>query len=313
MDARSFQTIKVGEQAFAFDVMVYGGDVGQKQPLLIFHSIEFAMPPSEAYCQLMWDAGLQVVFARRPGYGASSPLPIVMMTKGPVTSGATAIAEAAMLRVLIDKLGLTNIVLMPVGSANPICYRLVHMLPDLDRVLFVNPVFNQDIMQVFHPSWFRQMLKQMISSKSGLRVAESGMKLLIKNDPIAYYRTILKKSQGDMAYVEANARDYKHAGLIALETTASMLHYDSIMCLTNDPLLKDGFFAGLNASILIGSETTDHWRREMQKEAQRLNLPLYRASTGDIFCAYASPQDVLAILRDDASAQQRMALRQVRA
>ena len=61
MDRRSFQTIKVGEQAFLFDFMIYGGDPGTKQPLVIFHSIEFAMPPSEAFCQIMWDAGLQVI------------------------------------------------------------------------------------------------------------------------------------------------------------------------------------------------------------------------------------------------------------
>lgn len=303
MDGRSFQTIKVGDHAFVFDCMIYGGVPGEKQPLLIFHSIEFAMPPSEAFCQTMWDAGLQVIFARRPGYGNTSPLPAVMMTKGPVSSGATAIAEAAMLRALISKLELKNIVLMAVGSSNPICYRLVHMMPDLERVLFVNPIFNQDIMQVFHPAWFREMLKQIISSRSGLRVAEAGMKLLIKNDPIAYYRTILRKSPGDMAYVDANARDYKHAGLIALETNAAMIYYDSILCLTPDPLLKDGYFAGVNASILIGEETVEHWRTEMEKEAARLDLPLYRAPVGDIFCAYASPESVLAILRDAPQSQ----------
>lgn len=300
MDRRSFQTIKVGEQAFVFDCMIYGGHAGEKPPLLIFHSIEFAMPPSEAFCQIMWDAGLQVIFARRPGYGDTSPLPVAMMTKGPVTSGATAITEAAMLRALVRTLELKNVILMAVGSSNPICYRLVHMMPELERVLFVNPIFNQDIMQVFHPAWFREMLKQIISSRSGLRVAEAGMKLLIKTDPIAYYRTILRKSPGDMAYVDAHARDYKHAGLIALDTDAAMLFYDAVMCLTSDPLLKDGYFDGVNASILIGTETTDHWRVEMEKEAMRLGLPLYRASLGDIFCAYASPDDVVAILRDDA-------------
>lgn len=300
MDGRSFQTIRVGEQAFVFDCMIYGGGPGEKQPLLIFHSIEFPMPPSEVFCQTMWDAGLQVIFARRPGYGATSPLPEVMMTKGPVASGATAIAEAAMLRALVSKLELKNVILMAVGSSNPICYRLVHMLSELEQVLFVNPIFNQDIMQVFHPAWFREMLKQIVSSRSGLRVAEAGMKLLIKNDPIAYYRTILRKSPGDMAYVDAHACDYQHAGLIALETNAAMLYYDAIMCLTEDPLLKDGYFDGVKTSILIGKETTDHWRTEMEKEASRLGLPLHRASVGDIFCAYASPDDVLAILRDEA-------------
>ena len=105
-----------------------------------------------------------------------------MMNKAPVESGATAMAEAALLRALILTLDLKDIVLLAVGSSNPICYRLVHMVQELERVIFVNPIFNQDIMQVFHPAWFREMLKQIISSRSGLRVAEAGMKLMIKND-----------------------------------------------------------------------------------------------------------------------------------
>ncbi len=302
MNERSFQTIKVGERAFAFDVMIYGGEIGQKQPLLIFHSIEFAMPPSQAFCQLMWEAGLQTVFVRRPGYGNSSPLPVVMMTKGPVTSGAAAIAEASMLRALVDTLDLKNIILMAVGSSNPICYRLIHMMPELERVLFVNPIFNQDVMQVFNPAWFREMLKQVITSKSGLHVADAGMKLLIKNDPIAWYRTIMRRSSGDMAYIDAHTRDYEQAGLHALDTNPAMLYYDAIMCLTKDPLLKDGYFEGVNAAILIGAESTEHWRKEMDKEALRFDIPVHRASSGDIFCAYASPADVLRILRDDVAA-----------
>lgn len=307
MDERSFQSIKVGEQAFAIDVMIYGAAESSRQPLLIFHSIEFPMPPSEAFCRFMWDAGLQVIFARRPGYAESSPMPAAMMAKGPIETGATAMAEAALLRALICTLDLKNIILLAVGSSNPICYRLVHMVKDLERVVFVNPIFNQDIMQVFHPAWFREMLKQIISSRSGLRVAEAGMKLMIKNDPIAYYQTILRRSPGDMAYVDAHARDYKHAGLLALETDSGMLYYDAIMCLTEDPLLKDGYFDGVNASVMIGSESSRHWRREMQKETDRLGLPLHHARVGDIFCAYASPDDLLAIIQNDATAEMRFA------
>lgn len=204
-----------------------------------------------------------------------------------------------MLRSLIAQLRLRNVLLMAVGSANPICYRLVHMLPDLERILFVNPLFNQDIMQVFEPVWFREMLRQIISSKSGLRVAEAGMKLMIKNDTLTWFRTILRKSPGDMAYVDAHSQDYEEAGRLGLKTSAGMLYYDANMCLMKDPLLKDGYFQGVNAAILIGADSTQLWRDEMAKEAQRLDLPLHLASDGDIFCAYASPEDVLRILRED--------------
>ena len=80
-----------------------------------------------------------------------------------------------------------------------------------------------------------------------------------------------------------------------------MLFYDAIMCLTEDPLLKDGFFDGVNASILIGSDSTETWRNNMLGEAVRLDVPLYHANRADIFCAYASPEAVISLIRGEAS------------
>jgi len=70
-----------------------------------------------------------------------------------------------------------------------------------------------------------------------------------------------------------------------------------VMCLTADRLLKDRYFEGVNAAILIGGESTAHWSDEMEKEAGRLNLPLYRTAIGDICCAYAAPDDLIALIR----------------
>ena len=92
-----------------------------------------------------------------------------------------------------------------------------------------------------------------------------------------------------------------------MEIESGMLYYDAIMCLTEDSLLKDGYFEGVNAAVLVGAESTLHWRREMRKETDRLGLPLHHASVGDIFCAYASFNDLLAIIRDEAPAELKFA------
>ena len=201
-----------------------------------------------------------------------------------------------MLRQLIIKLGLDQVVLLAMGSVNPVVCRLLKMAPEIEFSILANPVFNQDIWQVFSPLWFQKMLKQVITSKSGLHVAAQGMKLLIRKDPIAFFKHILQKDPGDIAYVEANRADYDAAGKIALSTGPSQLYYDALMCLEQDPLLRDDFFDQLNVAILIGEHSTDYWKTEMRKEADRLNLTIHFAPRGDIFGAFASPETVLEMI-----------------
>ena len=306
MTNRSFETVLVGASAFEFEVMVYG-ETGARQPLLILHSIEFAMPPSEVFCEIMWHAGYQVIFARRPGHGRTSPIPDILMTEDPMKSGATVMAEAAVISSLVKTLGLEQIVLLAVGSSNPVSYRLVHTLPSLAFTIFANPVFNQDIFEVFRPVWFQQTVKQMLVSKGGAKFASQGAKLLLKSDPIAYYKAIMQKNAGDLAYIEANKTDIVQAAALALETNAEMLYYDATSCLAHDAILKDRYFDGVNAVILIGQDTTEHWQTEMRKESERLNLPLVLAPDGDLFCAYASPTTVLEIIRESDQDQKKQA------
>lgn len=293
---RSFQIIRVGEHVTQFDVMIYRGKRSMRQPLLILHSIEFPMPPSAEFCEQMWANGLQVIFVRRAGFGRSSPLPAALITDAAIKNGATAAAEAVMLRQLIVKLDLNQIILLAMGSVNPVVCRLLKMAPEIEFSILANPVFNQDIWQVFSPLWFQKMLKQVITSKSGLHVASQGMKLLIRKDPISFFKHILQKNPGDIAYVEANRADYDAAGEIALNTGASQLYYDALMCLEQDPLLRDDFFDRMNVTILIGEHSTDYWQTEMQKEAARLNLTIHYAPQGDIFGAFASPETVLEMI-----------------
>ena len=293
MTTRSFEPVQVGSQAFQFEVMIHRAVLGLKRPMLVLHSIEYPMPPSAAFCEFMWQNGYQVIFVRRAGYGRSSPLPKTLIRDEPIKAGATAIAEAAMLRALIKELDLSDIVVLAVGSSNPVVYRLVQIAPEIDFTVFSNPMFNQDIWSVFSPAWFRDMLKQVMTSKSGLHIAMQGMKLLIQKDPISYYKKILQKNPADLQYVEENKADSLEAGAQALNVEPGLLYYDVMMCLSHDPLLKDGFFSGVNAAIVTGQDTTEIWRAEMQCEADRLDLPITYAPCGDIFCAYISPESVL--------------------
>ncbi|MEM7458485.1 MAG: hypothetical protein AAF331_03375 [Pseudomonadota bacterium] len=302
MKARDFQTIPIGNRTGQFEVMIYGETLTHRSPLLVLHSIEFPIPPSAEFCDLMWGQDLQVVFVRRAGYGLSSGLPPVLMQDAPLKNGATAIAEAAMLRKLISDLGLTNVKLLAVGSSNPVAFRLVQIAPEIEHSVFVNPIFNQTIWDAFSPPWFRNMVKQIVTSKSGLSVAIQGMKLLIRRDPISYYKHIFEKNLGDLEYVDNNRTDYIEGARLTLDISAQQLYYETHMCLANDPLLKDNFFEGISAAVMIGNNTTDIWRKEMARETSRLGLPLIRAPYGDIFCAYASPETLLEMFRKDRSA-----------
>lgn len=297
MSRRAFQTVRVGEQIFEFEVMIFGGELSDLRPLLIFHSIEFPLPPSEAFCDTMRDAGLQVVFVRRAGFGQSSPLPKALVTREPIESGATAMAEAVMMRSLIAKLDLSDVVLLAMGSSNIVAYRLVLIAPEISFTVFANPVFNQDIMQVFTPLWFQKMLKQILTSQSGLKVAIQGMKMMLQRDPVGYYKHIYQKNDEDLRYVTENSDDYCEAGALALETDPAQLYYDTIMLLGHDAMLKDGFFTNTNGTIMIGEKSSEHWRTEMKREAARVGLPVIQAPKGDLFCAYASPQTLITAIK----------------
>ncbi|MEL6378055.1 MAG: hypothetical protein AAFQ04_12845, partial [Pseudomonadota bacterium] len=155
---------------------------------------------------------------------------------------------------------------------------------------------NQDVFQVFTPDWFRAMLKQIVTSKSGLKVAMQGMKLLIRKDPIAFYNHIYNKNAHDLQYIRDNADDYRESGRFALETDPAQLFYDAIMLLNKDPLLRNGFFSETEGTILIGKESLEYWRSQMNLEAQRLGLPVIEAPKGDLFCAYASPETLISAI-----------------
>lgn len=300
--------ISIGNSNIALRVMIYGERVSELRPLVILNSIEYAMPPSASFCEQMWANGYQVIFIERPGFGASSPLPSVLFADELISGGATATTEAVILQNLLEQLELKQVILLGMGSANPVCYRLSLMSDIVALAIFSNVVFNKDILDVFRPRWLQQMFRQTVHSKSGLKIALAGIKHRMRKKPLEFYRLLMHQSPGDVAYLDAHPSDFVAAGKRFQSMDHSLMDYDLRMSLKPDALLKDGLFAGCNAIAFSGTETPDHWRTQLDSEAERLDIPVAYAPHGDFLAPYASSDYFLSVLKDNAEAKSSAAL-----
>ena len=298
---RAMQSIRVSGSSINIDVMIYKGALTDLRPLLIINSLDLPMPPSETFCDEMWETGYQVIFVRRPGFGSTRALPAALLADDAVQSGAAAVAEAALINALIQTLGLDDLVLMGIGSANPVCFRLSKLNSDIKLSIFANPTFNQDIWDVFRPQWLQAMLRQTLISKSGLKIATQGLKSILRSRPVWFYKQLVQKSAGDLKYVIDNTQDFEISSKLLQNVTPETVFYDIRMSLVADPLLKDDFFKGTRAVILSGSETTERWQSQLNQEADRLGMPVVYAPAGDMFVPYASTQSVIDILTSQPS------------
>ncbi len=283
----------IGCGSLALRVIIHRERVSDRQPLVILNSVDFPMPPSEAFCERMWAGGYQVIFIERPGFGSSRGLPKDLTQDRHIKSGAAVTAEAAVLYQMLEQLELKNVVLLGMGSANPVCYRLSRLSPEISLSIFSNAMFNQDIWGVFRPRWFQSMLRQTVGSKAGLFFATYGVKHQLRKAPLSFYRGLLQKSPGDLRYFEDNKAAFLQASRLIRNIEASTFNYDLKMSLTPDHLLRDNFFDGANAVIMTGEETTELWQSQLEAEAGRLNLPVVYAPSGDLYAPYASPDMLL--------------------
>ena len=295
---RSEQVISLGMSGLRVRVMEYGKPDMDRRALVILNSIDFPMPPSEEFCERMWQSGLKVVFIERPGFGTSSALPDVLLKSETIRKGAASMAEAAILQEVFRRLALKDFVLLGMGSANSVCYRLAMISPLISLSIFSNAVFNQNILDVFRPNWFQAMLRQTIQSKAGLQIASFGVKFRLRKNPESFYRQVLQKSAGDLRYLQHNLVDFSRAAELFQHIEASTIEYDLNMSLKPDPLLKNGLFEALNAVAFSGLETTDHWKSQLNSEAERLGLAVEYAPHGDLYAPYASPDFLLKVIAD---------------
>lgn len=295
-DSRQILTVGIETTSITLDVMVSGPLSDALKPLVILNSLEFPIPPSEHFCEYFRQSGFQVIFIRRPGFGGSQPLPGPLLEPNNIRNGAAAACEAAVIIALLKTMGLKQIVLMGLGSANPVCYRLSLLCQDIVFSVFANPTFNQEIFDVFRPHWLQAMLRQVVVSKSGVKIATRGFKSALNTNPIWFYRQFVQKSEGDKKYVADNASDFVTSGRVLQTLDSQTLLYDLHMSLSNDPVLSNQFFQGMNAVVLSGEETTASWKARLDEEAVRLSLPVFYAPKGDMFVPYASQESLLDII-----------------
>ena len=293
---RAPATLKLTGSNIALQVMIHRGFVSNLRPLVILNSVEFPMPPSVAFCELMWRNGFQVIYFNRPGYGAATRLPKALYSNETITKGATAAAEAALILRMMRQLELKDIVLLGMGSANPVCYRLSMIAEEVALSVYSNVVFNKDVIDVFRPKWLQHMFRQMVQSRAGLRITTAGIKFRMRRKPLDFYNLLMHQSAGDVAYLEENPSDFISASQIFQSVDQNTIDCDMRMSLTPDGLLKDGLFENINAIAFSGTETPDHWQKQLDSEASRLGIKVAYAPNGDFVAPYASPDFLIETL-----------------
>jgi pimeloyl-ACP methyl ester carboxylesterase len=286
----------VGLGRVALSVMQYGADQKGRRPLLILGSVNFPVPPSSGFCKSMWEAGFQVFFVQRPGFGMAPSLPRVLLQSKMVANGAAAATEATLIRQFIAHRGLTDIVLMGMRFSAPISYRLAIMTPQINFTILSGPFLNRNVWEEVRPAWLRPMLKQMLESRTGLKMAARGMGFKLRSDPIAMYRKILQQDAGDFEYLAQNESDFRAAAHFIREMHPKTFAYDLKMSFMSDRFLKTGFFENVNAAAIFGGEISPGLRSNIIEEGNRLSLPIEFVPRGTEFAPYCSVDQLIDML-----------------
>ncbi|MCR9270187.1 MAG: hypothetical protein NXH72_09395 [Hyphomonadaceae bacterium] len=296
-DRRRMRRMKVGDTSIEIEVMIYNRELTAKRPLVIVNSIDLPMPPSVQFCEKMWNAGYQVIFIRRPGFGFTASLPAALMVHSEVNKLAPVAAETALLSIALETLGLQDVILLGMGTSNSICMRLAQLNANIAFTVYANPLFHPAIWDVIRPPWLKRMIRQTVLSKSGLKIAVRGLRAVLRRDSLWFYQQFAQKSPGDQAYVSANEADFKKAGLFLQNMPPDVFFYELRTALMVDTEWNPDTSGSGQAVILSGVETTDKWTGSITKEAERLDLPIIFADSGDLFVPYASPDKLLDILK----------------
>ncbi|MEL7547923.1 MAG: hypothetical protein AAGJ84_14820 [Pseudomonadota bacterium] len=295
-DPRQMRRVAVGSLPLEVEVMIYGQTLGDLKPLLILNSIELPMPPSKAFCDQLWEAGYQVIFCRRPGFGRTRGLPSPLLTDLEIRNSAATAAETAVFSTLIETLGLQDIVLMGLGTSNSVCLRLAQLSPEIRFCVFANPLFHPTIWDVIRPPWLMRMIRQTVSSRAGLKIAVKGLRAVLRRDTLWFYRQFAQKSAGDQAYIDANTLDFKHAGLYLQKLKPETYFYDLKTSLIDDTKWDAERCKKISGTVLCGRETTTTFKTAIEAEASRLGFPIVFASSGDLFVPYVSVDELIQIL-----------------
>jgi len=281
--------------------MDYVKDAKDLRPLLILSPIDFPFPPSVEFCETMKQNGFRVIFIRRLGFGSSPALPHQLLTEANIKSGAAMMAEIAVIMRVISVMDLDNVALLGISSANPICYRLCLMCPNISFTVFSHPIFNQDTFKAVRPKWIQPIARQIVLTKHGFKMAARGLRFKIKRNAIAFYDEFYAKSSADLQYRSDNEADFIAAAKFVEKIAPEILYYEVFHTLAQDSFLRDGLFLKVPSVVLAGRETTAKWLSSAESESRRLDVPFVTAPRGGILAAYVSPETLLRVIKTRAA------------
>lgn len=285
---RFWQTAKIGENGHNLEYMQFGAD--DLRPLVFLTSIEYPVAPPWGFCIDAANAGFGVFSIRRPGFGASDPV-------------AGIDQQAALIQAFFEEAGMEDIILVSVGSANPVGARVAVKSPRVSFSVFANCVFNRDVMGEFRPAWFGRLLAQTTESRAGARISLGAIRQAGRQFGSQwFYQTCFQKSPGDVAFVKTFPREMTEAWEVSSAICAETYQQELHPSLMGDPFLRDGLFSSLPCMAISGLETTDSWKAGFEREAARLGVPVSYLSSGDIMVAYQSGTELLTLLKTRVAA-----------
>lgn len=281
---RIWQTARVGASTRCLEFMQFGQD--GLRPLVFLHSLEYANAPSWGFCVDAAQAGFGTFAIRRPGFGASDRVGGVDM-------------QARLIGEFFDAAGLENIILVAVGSACPTAYRLAAASPRVSYTIYVNCVFNRDIMAEFRPQWLAPMFRQAIQNPAGARLSLEALRQIVRGRSAGWlYESVMQKSPGDLHFVRTFQRDIEASWEIGARIHADTFRDEIRLSLQDDDFLTDGVLKRYRGLALSGQETTETWKAGFEAEAKRVGVPFGYLPSGDIFAAYQSAGELLDIVRE---------------
>jgi pimeloyl-ACP methyl ester carboxylesterase len=283
---RVWQTARVGPATRQIEYMQFGAD--GLRPLIFLHSLEYPNCPSWGFCVDAATAGFGTFAVRRPGFGASDRV-------GDVE------AQVQLLTHFLDEADLEDVIIVAIGSACPVGYRLAAATPRVTYSVYVNCVFNRDVLGEFRPPWFGPLLAQALQNPAGARLSLGALRQIAKQfGPKWFYEAVAQKSPGDLAFVRDSMGDIEAAWAVGSVIHADTFRDEMRYSLSDDPFLTDGVMASLKGLALSGAETTASWKAGFESEARRIGLPWDYLPSGDIFAAYCSGDALLQMLRTHA-------------
>ncbi|KCZ82682.1 hypothetical protein HAD_16512 [Hyphomonas adhaerens MHS-3] len=299
MDQRVVPTWPASVDPFGREVQRFQNDqaslefmvVGARQlrPLVILQSLDICCWPAESFCQAANAAGFCVISVRRPGFGANSPL-------------TDRESQAELVRNFLEEKDLQDVILVGLGSSNPICERVT--LSGDSRIgftVFANCGFNYDQANEFQPEWISKALQQALSSPAGGRLSLMALKSSWGIFGQTWvFENLWRKSLGDIAFLRNNPElMYEAISMLQARLDVPTFTFELGNALNDDPILSDGCFRGVPAMTVSGTETTGSWKNGIEKEVKRLGLPsVAYLSSGDMAVIYQSASEFFEIVAD---------------